>query len=445
LQPPSPAFYIESEAIVDKFDGSAFETLGEWQFAHDKERTYIGTLCFSPTDGLELRVVDPTNADGIRGMFSNDPDPKPISASGRTHSHGHISLFNGFVSAKPMSSHGPSETVYFFNRGLLGLATHNGAEETFSSIFATSDLIRVWLDQKLVDVDMSDISNCVSVRHTLPKPIEIQIDDCVTLVLAWDRQGPSLSLAQSSLDIKSRPWIGVRFREAQRIDRCLTEIDSATRLISLLAGYEIVPSLTELRIPGDEAYPSRAYLLGSRIKGKDRSRDRIPMDLLFTYPAISERLEKLVGAWSKFQSAVPGCISTFFSANYSTYTNQRLFALTTVLEALHRHVTGNDCTLRKRITASLQQMGTLAHDVVGDPDAFAARVLACRNNEAHCNEEADQASGAALAALASKVRVIIDVLIMLEIGLTMSEVSAAMRRSREYWFYASNSSWPWDV
>lgn len=430
---------------MDKFAGNEFEALGEWQLTHDEQRTFVGVLRFSPTDGLELRVVDPTHRDGIRAMFGNEPDAKRICASGRTHSHGHISLFDGFVSGKPMSSHGPAETIYYFNRGLLGLAVPDGAQESFSSIFATADLLRVWLDQKLVEVDLSSVDNCVSARHTLPKPIEVQIDDGMTLVLGWDRQGPSSTLAQSSLEIKSRPWIGVEFREPQKINRCLKEIQSATRLISLLAGYELIPSLTELRTPTKDADPPRAYLLGSQIDSKDRRRDRIPMDLLLTYPAIANRFGNLVTAWSKFQSAVPGCVSTFFSVNYSTYTNQRLFALTTVLEALHRHITGNDCTLRRRITESLQQIAALAPDVVGDSEAFAARVVACRNNEAHCSEEADQGSGAGLAALASKVRVIIDALMMLKIGLTMPEVSTAMRRSNEYWFYASCTTWPWDV
>ncbi|HEY8748116.1 MAG TPA: HEPN domain-containing protein [Tepidisphaeraceae bacterium] len=432
---------------METFIGNAFEALGEWQFTHHKDRTFVGVLNFSPTDGLELRVVDPTHNGFIQTMFASEPSAKRVCASGRTHSHGHISLFDGFVRSTPSSSHGPTETIYFFNRGLLGLAVPDASEQKFSSVFATSDLLRVWLDQKIVEYNPKSMGSSVQeVRHTLPKPIEIQVDSNKTLTLAWDRRGPNLHLAQSSVEISSRPWIGVEFAQPQGVNRALAELGSATRLISLLSGFEFVPSLTQLRLTSAEAHHGPIYFLASRKQINDQSRKWTPMDLLFTFPTLETRFKDLSVAWFELQRALSGCLNMYFSAHYSAYTNQRLFALTTALEALHRHITkAKTCKLRNRIKESLDRISILIPDVIGNSDAFAKRIVACRNNEAHGGEDDEGGSGTEYVRLASKLRVIIDTLIMMELGLTISEVSTAMRNSNEYWFYASNTTWPWDV
>jgi len=432
---------------MDSFTGDAFEALGEWQFNHDKQTSFVGVLNFSPNGGLELRVVDPTREHDLRAMFGSQPASKGISASGRTHSHGHISLFDGFVSSTPMSSHGPAEMVYFFNRGLLGLATSSASEEKFTSIFATGELLRVWLDQKIIEVDPNLTGDSVNIRHTRPKSIETQVDGDRMLTLAWDRLGPTLSVAQSSIEISSRPWIGLEFTQPQSVNRALNEIDAATRFISLLSGFELRSSLVQLRLPKEDIRDrAPIYFLGSRMQIKERLREPMPLDLLFTFPAIQSRFKDLSTRWFEFQKAVPGCMNVFFSAHYSSYTNQRLFALTTALEALHRHITHvKNSSLRNRVKESIDRISILAPDIIGDRDGFARRIVACRNNEAHCNDEDDGGSGSEHFRLASKLRVIIDAVIMMELGLTISEVSLAMRRSREYWFYASNETWAWNA
>ena len=84
-------------------------------------------------------------------------------------------------------------------------------------------------------------------------------------------------------------------------------------------------------------------------------------------------------------------------------------------------------------------------DVVGDADSFATRIVQYRNYEAHCDEEGRFGNGSEHFRLSSKLRVVIDALILKRLGITNDELSAAMRGSYEYWFYASNETWPWDV
>ena len=83
-------------------------------------------------------------------------------------------------------------------------------------------------------------------------------------------------------------------------------------------------------------------------------------------------------------------------------------------------------------------------DVVGNAPDFIKRIIECRNSEAHCNEDGAQGSGSEHARLASKLRVLIDCMILKQVGVPQNEIEAAMRSSREYWFYASNATWKWD-
>ena len=259
---------------ADKFVGDAFEAFGEWYLTHSQEQPFVGVLSFKPDYGLELRVVDPTGREGLGTFQSGRPRRERISAFGHTLSHGHISLFDGFVRSKPMSSHGPAETVYFFNRGFLGLATPNAQDQLFASIFATCDLLRVWLDQKLVMCNLTKPGRTISLRHKLSKPMRTPIDRKTKLHIAWDRDGPSLSVAQCNISITSRPRVGLDYAEPQAIDSVLGGISSATRLISVLSGFEFSSTLFQLWIPkNDPQYQEHRsiYFLGCRKETKGTS------------------------------------------------------------------------------------------------------------------------------------------------------------------------------
>jgi hypothetical protein len=414
---------------------------------------FVGVLNFNPSDGLTLRVVHPTSDDNLQAvmqaMANGHRAAKKVCAMGHTYTHGHISLFDGFESSGPgWRANCPTERVYFFNRGLLGLASTDPSQEKVSSIDTRSEFLRVWLNQQIVKCDRTPTANTVIVHHTRPEPIKFQVDTNNTLILGWDRSGPISSVAQSSVEITSRPWIRIDFAQPQSVNCALNEIHSAAQFISLLAGVELVPSVFKLGLPEEDMRQQvePIYFLSYRRQEIiDRSRELTPWDLLFTFPVLETRIKSLATKWFEFQKNIPGCMNVFFSAHHNAYTNQRFFALTTVVESLHRHLTHKRATLLTRVKEFIEQSSILlVPDVVGDKDIFAKRVVAWRNNEAHFLK-GDGSSGLQHLRLASKLRVIIDALIMQQLGLPISEVASAMKKNRQYWFYASNETWPWDV
>ena len=428
-----------------EFVGQPFEALGQWTFGHSPEMVFVGTLKYDVDDGLELRVVDTSGRDGFAALREK-PENVPVSAVGNTLSHGQISLFNGFLKSKPMSSSGAAESIYFFNGGLLGDAVPDISRPLFKSIFATAPLLRVWLDTPLVTMEWPGCGRAIILRHTLPETIRVTVDDERELLIDWNRDGPTRTIAQADVTISARPWLGLKYRQPVTLQRALREIDSAGRLISLFSGSEFVASLLKLRREeeGDGSATS-AYFLASRIRARRRERDLSGRDLLFTFPSVEERFADLIAKWFQIQHEVPSCMNTLFGADNSTYVNQRLFSLTTVIEALHLKFRGHrNWNLSQRLSDYLNTFSPLATEAVGDADGFVRRTVDSRNCEAHC-KEGDSGSGSEQSRLSSKLRVIIDAILLDKLGFTQEQILSAMKKSREYWFYASNETWPWVV
>lgn len=432
-------------AKTEDFTGEAFEAFGEWSLAHNSDHTFVGTLKFDPESGLDLRLLDPTGRDGFAGL-AGAAGTAGAAAFGRTHSHGAISLFSGFVRSKPMSSHGPAESHYFFNRGLLGVGAVNGPDRLLSGIHATSDLLRVWIDAKIVDQTPLQPGRTITISHTLPDPILFPIDANSSLEIAWDRKGPAWSLAQSDIALTSRPWIGVKYTSPATLKAAVDDLGLATRIVSLTAGFELHPDLYDCRLAdADDAGNQRAFLLQHSRRRRNTEDDRIPMDLVFTFPAVQTRYPQMLLKWFDLCRKVPAVINTFFSANYSAFTNQKLFALATVIEALHRYLSGVQMSFRQRLQAVFSTFPQLIPEVLGpDVAGFENKIVESRNIEAHCDESGSRSDGSEHVRLFAKLRVLIDAMLMKEIGIDESEMLRAMKNSNEYWFYASHAEWAWD-
>jgi hypothetical protein len=426
----------------DKFTGEPFEAFGEWSF-NGEDKTFVGVLTFDPLDGLELRVMDPA---GYRGwLMSSGTRDSAVWAVGRTQAHGLFSLYGGFLRSSPASSNGAAEKIYFFNGGLIGVAEADASKASFASTYSTADLLRVWIDHQLVEpAPDNGPSRTVEIRHTLPENVDIIIDAKRTVTIGWDRDGPTLSIAQSSVEIKSKPWIGIEHSSRSRISELATDLSHVERFISLLSGFEFQPELTEYRRGQNQsATNDTAFSLRARIQNRRQRKHPLPLDLIFTLPKISNRFAELLKRWFVLQRKFPGCLNTFFTVDYSTYTNQRLFALTSVLEALHRALKTSRMTLKKRLRECINT-SPVGGEVVGNVEKFIDRVVALRNLEAH-RIEGDNNNGSEQARLAAKLKVLIDATLLTHIGIPNDEVATSMKQSREYWFYASNSSWPWNV
>jgi hypothetical protein len=110
----------------------------------------------------------------------------------------------------------------------------------------------------------------------------------------------------------------------------------------------------------------------------------------------------------------------------------------------------NDLTYKERLQRLLQRFPALTSEVIGDPseqNAFCKLVKDLRNMEAHRLARTNETNigGSQLVSIAAKLKAILDAWILAEVGVDDNVIYQRMRATRNYWFYASRETWPWNT
>ena len=111
----------------------------------------------------------------------------------------------------------------------------------------------------------------------------------------------------------------------------------------------------------------------------------------------------------------------------------------------------NSPSYQSRLQGLMSDAALIIQDVIGnaaDQKDFAKQVKDWRNEQAHQSKPGKRYAsrdGIDFVQAAAKLKVLIDFQILLQIGIEPDKISERMRACDQYWFYASNKTWRWQM
>lgn len=474
---------------------------GLWWVPEQPDDRLYGRLRYGRSIGASLEIVndrDRPKKNSLAYAVSpatlwNGPS-RPLTVHGVTPKGDRFTLFDGFTQNTNFNYSGVSKSECFFNRGLRGACVDRPESLTFSKVTARLDGLEAWLGINPFQFEHGHgrDDGRVAIRHELPPPVEVTIDEQRILRVQWDRTGPRQAITQTEASIRSRPFFTISYTEPVAQEACIEDVAVVEEFLTLLVGQST--SIKDLRlfaIDPDEHGDSRERTVPLEFLAKgthdtDLSARLQPMEVMIGFSSISENFGGLISRWFTLREQSRSAVLPYFASRHSPalYVEDRFFSHARVAESLHRHLwpkTKNipdteykkirrslkeaipqeykdllcpglnrlhELSYKNRLSAMMAFSPQVTRHVIGSgeaPGEFADLVKKLRNIEAHRlpTDRQGRVSGMQLVKIAAKLQAIIDACLLQWMGLSEEFIVNAMRANRRYWFYASNDTWPW--
>ncbi len=461
---------------------------GLWWEPATPEKRYPGTLRYSKQAGIKLELFTTER----RPLFQAGKSGWS-AAHGVSHSGGRYSLFHGGVQA---SSSGGGELAIDhvrFNAGIEGVLEDSPPEMKVSSVTARFYGLHAWLNAKPFKIEW-DVTGGLEARMHAPvmEELEFAIDGCRKLKIGWSSTGPAMNAVQRNVHMARFPECTIEYDVHVSLQQAAHDLHVFADLLSLLIGQPTLPTRLRCNSPahtmsiGDKTVPRSFRLLRSELSLPSHLGKLNPHDVMMGHPSLQADFGAIVQKWFCLQSELWSIVGPYFNSLRmpGRFVQGKFFDMARVAEALHRELfeetilspeewreihralveaipekhrealkgplqRGNELSYKTRLQRILGLFPTLALETVGDSDdqrRFCQLVRDLRNHEAHRLRQKKQKelSGSGYLRVTSKLRVMIDALLLLQLGLSNDTIEGAMKANESYWFYASKTTWNWD-
>jgi len=420
-----------------------FEYKGIWWLSSRPEKQISGTLKFTPDKGAVLDLI---------GSFKNITDMnkmlEPEIIIGVSSNGKNITLYECFETNSNLS--------------FPGLLT--------SSFYANISGFDI---QHLFD------KKEVVIRHKLPEPIQATIGD-YKILLDVRATGPTRSIVQKEASIKQRTYIKIEPSVEKFFDEYLNILHHIQTFLSLGIMEPVYPltieGITEMnkKTINGKVYnpPIKIYWLSDIPKTPKKL---LPFDMLFTFKDISHRFEVFLKNWFEKSDLLGTVYNLHFGTLYNPrmYLKHRFLSLIQAVESFHQRIHGGkylsveeykpvydalvnaipDCvrsdlkerlkeylkygrefSLRKRLKEIFSKYQEIIDRFVGDENAFIEKVVDTRNYQTHHDEDLKEraADGEELYRLTQKLKMLLEVCLLTEIGFSLEELKALFSRNSKY-------------
>jgi len=476
---------------------------GYWVTPEADEEGLVGTLTIARNEGPVLEITNTrakktASSLGARlqsPLGSQKPSDRSFVVLGKSLNGTCFTLYDGFVRNRQdgLVTDLGIYTLYF-NHGFEGACVESPSELVVDQIFARFKGLDLWLDSGHFKTSYKDRYNSVTITHKKKGERRYKIDENKSLVFSTKREGPKQSMAQKKIGMSVHTWCGFRYSVPVSLSDAFDDICSIGDLLSVLLGKPTSFGQTFVKSPqhtialGENEHKVDIWLLGDRTSLPESFRKWTPRNVLMPFHLLRSRFSRIVKKWMRFRVENWGFVVPYFACLRlpSPLADRRFFDLASSAESLHSHLRPrekkfndrearkitkrlcslvpekkrasfeialqrvNDLYFKDRLERLLARFPKLATDVIGTVDQqrkFCKLVKDLRNREAHRlkRTKGTSVSGLTLVRLTAKLRVVIDAWVLAENGVPEHVVEQTMRSNREYWFYASNTTWPWDA
>ncbi|TGL55257.1 hypothetical protein EHQ61_00660 [Leptospira wolffii] len=440
---------------------------GIWWLPSKPERRLTGTVSYKKDTGLKLELV---------GSFSEDPfsrdlqDEIPIILGHLTNGK-NCTLTKSLLLNKNLTFPGIAELILEPTELFIGAHFQEVNEiKIFSLSTAFSNLSEwVWIDGFSIRNDPNSKKSVI--EYQLPETIEFELNHEFTLKINFLATASGMARVNKEATIKQNVELIISSKEERSFVDFFDIAIKIKRFLSLAVNRDVhilkisgKSSKNMIDLRGNPYYdPIGIFLRYSKIKEESKID---PEDMLFTYRHIGERFSNILQNWLVLYEKFEPVMNLLFSTAYNNEASieNRFLNLAQAIESFHRKKFGgtymekekymnnvyplllqsipNDISrdfrqslekkfeygyqfsLRKRLRELFKSNGSFINNLFAEPEGLLKKINQTRNYYTHFEDkDAFVKSGTALFYLAEKVKLMLIVSFLFDMGFAKEEIT----------------------
>ena len=461
---------------------SSFEYLGEW-WSHDHpDRRFGGTLAYSPSRGLKLKIV---------GCFSpnyrDEGNDLHEIVHGQVAGAGNITLLNCWEQ-NLKESRSSSQSVLLiteYGSGIAFIGAHFERIDQihFRKISVNYTLLSQWIMPRSFKCDHrskrgDDSNDDFGVVYRRPNPIELTVGSIsITLWsdLSTKRSHSSIELAEDYLaHFVSSDALTISQWHRQIVSQLQNFLTFATGSPSSVAEFIIL--IPEINSSNGTQLERRVKVVQPPASVLEEELERYQLrNLLFSYSDVADRLNEVINDWielsASIQSGINLLLGTMYHQGRFPFIEMEFLSIVQAVESYHRcrrdgheidenmhqiriarildqHVDNpkdrrwlkrklklsNNKSLSRRLEELLAESSSIVDSIIPDRSAFAERVAGARNFLSHFDKELEQKRLNTLESVDAldTLVVLLQALLLRDLGFSEEDAGQRIRATARY-------------
>ncbi len=429
----------------------------------DSENSVAGELTYSPNTGTTVYLFG-----ALKEIYWEREAPVryPV-VRGHTETLGFVNLLEAAVVSQQFGTRPTASELH------SNLVLHSSSATDFSRapilrLTAEIDCLHEWIDVSGFTFSWSPDMKDIQMGFRTPNALEFKIGQD-EVAFDFGRTGPTMRATQKEATICQSTYVSLRFANGKSLEEAIDQLLAIKELVALGVGKPLSWESVNAKfgVVSTEANGEWATVLGRPI-GVSPDKAPHPLEMLFTFNDLRPRFGQALEAWLGIRREVRP-LYTLYTATargQRLYSEHRLFNFFQALESYHR-VRNNvetdakqkvkalkermistcteeerewlrdrlqhlgDLTAAERIRALIEQFGA---QWIFDPDWIGAvrRITKLRNYFTHYSNEPapDALDPANIYNDGSRLQVLCEQILMVEIGFGLGEAAEVLQRHR---------------
>ena len=313
-----------------------------------------------------------------------------------------------------------------------------------------------------------------SIEYTVPDEIIANINENCSVSIFFVPEF-NLPYKRNQLNPKQKTFFKIKFIEPQQIDGFLHLQHLFQDFLTLITGERSFP----LEIFGiSSKTDEKIDLFYNPISKIETPKELFPDDMIFAFPAISNQFEEILKNWFEKASLLRPVYTLYFATRYSSfiYVENRFLNQIQALETYHsrkydkKYISEDICldvynklissipdysgqeysdfktsliarlhyineySLRKRLKSLIKDTNIVSHHIIDNTNDFIDKVVNTRNYLTHYSRDAEllAVKGKDLFFLTEKVKILVEILLLRELGFPFEEIENFIIKNRDY-------------
>lgn len=442
---------------------------GIWWLPDKPELKVSGTLTFSPDEGATLDLIG-SFRDPLDFKKLSQPDIiLGISANGKQITL-HRCIETNISASFPL---GFQTSRFHAQMIFIGAHFQRFADIKFSSISVHYTHLDAWTNISGFNFEILP-NRTMDIKYKMPESIKTSINDDYTVEINFQVTGPAFHAAKQEVNIQQKTYIIIQSKEERSFDELSRIMYQIRNFLSLGIKEAVYP----LHITGkgearktmikDTPYYEPIEIIYKLINTPMASKEKLPFQMLFVFEDIKGKFETFLRNWFVKTESLEPVYDLYFGTLYNPrmYLQHRFLSLVHALESYHRRTMknyelpedqhnrriqeilnavpteqrewlesrltySNEPSLRRRLREIFSGYSDVLNEYIENKDAFMNKVVVTRNYLTHYdpNLEEDAADGEELYHISEKLRLLIEICLLTELGFDPSEIKHLLSRN----------------
>lgn len=454
-----------------------FEYEGVWWLPENSEKKLQGKLKFTPWDGALLDLI---------GSFKESQDVfeelEPEIILGITVTGKNVTLQRCLKIRSGINYPGFPTCTFYAHTVFIGAHFVKSEDIRFKTLSVQYSHLDEWVNISGFKITDVPEEHRTIIEYKLPEPIQSKISDDFDMWINFEATLPSRSRVQKEASITQKIEIKIETTKensfeyftiiAYHISNFLSLMCSEPTHILAIKGKT---GANKNMIKDTPYYPS-VEIFYAQFYIPKATKTLLPHDMLFTFKDIQDKFKTFLQNWFAKLDELEPTYSLYFSTLYdpSMLQEHRFLNLIHCIESLHRIIYGgkylsdkdymgtvykalfsaipenveadfkkslktkltygNEFSLRKRLRKICDSHDQLLNKFIENQNTFIEKVLDTRNYLVHHDKELKEraANGVALYHLSNKLKRLVEICLLTQLGFSSVEIQTAFSRNWKY-------------